>query len=198
MDIAELNPFADAEEKDDRSEKEKHDARVFDLKKSAAGGLVAAILALGTKLAIGGIGPWEAQRLLENTLPTTRFLCSGVMTASATILALLLTMISMTASADAKLDKNHFIRVKMLARVTTVSFIVAAVFLTLLVMPLGGDGSNVPVAWYQVIYYAMVLINAILGGLTVTIVLMLYSTISDVVDVIGLGKDDHPMAAQQE
>lgn len=68
--------------------------RFIGAKWALAGGAFTALFAVGVMSLVGRVGDYQARRLLEATIPTIRFLSSSVMTASATVLALMLTMLA--------------------------------------------------------------------------------------------------------
>lgn len=155
-----------------------------DVTQAVIGGVLAAAVAFGGGHAVGRISGFEAVRLLEASLPTARFLASGMMTAGATILALMLTLLSLSYATDFRMHPQHYERVKMIARVDTSGFILSTVFLLLLIIPLE-ETKNISPAWYDTIYYAVLGAAAALGGLLITVVLMLYHTVRDVIETIA-------------
>lgn len=52
-----------------------------------AGGVIAAVALFGTVIGVGGIGDFEALRLIEAVLPTSRFLTSTAIASGVTVLA---------------------------------------------------------------------------------------------------------------
>lgn len=160
------------------------------------GGVLATLVAFGGGHAVGSISGFEAVRLLEASLPTARFLASGVMAVAATILALMLTLLSLSYGTDFRLRTVHYRRIKMIALVDTVGFVVSTVFLLLLIIPLE-QTENIDVGWYGEIYYAVLGISAVMGGLLITVVLMLYHTVRDVIDTIA-GDDSGPLVADDD
>jgi hypothetical protein len=122
-------------------------------------------------------------------LTTTRFLCSGVMTASATTLALMLTLLSLSANASSKLKRDHYERVRQIALLDAVAFIAATFVLLCLNIPVE-QADNVDASWYDVLYYAFLGASAVLGGLLVVIVLMLYNTVKYMILVVGPADTD--------
>lgn len=155
-----------------------------DQTQAVIGGVLAAAVAFGGVYVLGSISGLRAIRLLEASLPTTRFLASAMMTASATILALMLTLLSLSYGTDFRMRDVHYRRVKLIARVDTVGFVLSTVFLLLLIIPME-ETQNVPTGWYDSIYYGVLVSAAALGGLVITIVLMLYHTVRDVIDTIA-------------
>ena len=136
--------------------------------------------------ATGRASGFEAQALLMGMLPTTRFLCSGVMTASATTLALMLTLLSVSANAGSTLKKTHYERVQHIALLSAIAFSLATAVLLLLNIPVE-HADNVTTGWYKVLYYGFLSASAVVGGLLVVIVLMLYNTVRYMAAVIGPG-----------
>lgn len=155
------------------------------------GGLAFLIIISGTML-FGGIGGFEAKSLLESMLPTARFFYSSVITASATILALMLTLLSLSFNTQSELNEVHYERIKQIALILTITFVTATTLLLFLIVPLR-ESDQVPSMLYRVYYYAVLAGSAIQGGLLVTIVLMLYSTVRDMILIFGLGKEEHPL-----
>lgn len=165
-----------------------------DTRKPAVAGAAAALVGLGALLAIGQIGDSEGRVLIEGTLPTTRFLLSSLITASATILALMLTVMSFTRSSDRRLSDNFFAYIRSIAFYDTLAFVGAVLFLLILSVPLE-HGQNVPPTAYDLLYYAMIVASCLLAGTVVTIVVSLYQAVDEMIVAIGIGKDDHPLIA---
>lgn len=152
------------------------------LSTAVIGGIVVAFVLAGMALTIGFVSAYEAGVLLDSIIPTARFLGSSVLTASATTLALMLTLLGLSANIDKHLADAHYARVKLIALIDTIAFIGATVLLVMLVIPFS-EATEVEGTLYLVIYYAIVGGAAILGGVMVTVVLMIYQTI---VDMVGL------------
>lgn len=154
-----------------------------DLRRALAGGVIAAIIAFLSSYMSGQVTGMRGLAMLETMLPTTRFLCSAVMTASATILALMLTILSLSLGGQYELQSVHYQRVRQIAWLDSIAFICATVFLLFLNVPVGG-GENVPTSWFSGIYYAVLILSSLLGGLLIAVVLMLYNTLTKLIEVI--------------
>lgn len=154
-----------------------------DTKRAGVGGSVAALVALIGMILVNVSSGSEARLLLQGMLPSIRFLCSAVMTATATVLALMLTLLSFSNTQSGKLKSMHYDRVRQIAQMDSVTFAAALVLLLLLSVPLA-ESSEVPANWYTIVYYVAVLYTAALGGALITIVLMLYNAITDLIRVI--------------
>lgn len=156
-----------------------------DLKRALAGGAAGMLVAFGTAFAVGQVSSAEAVNLLRGSLPTARFLASAIMTASATILALMLTLISVSHNAESKVKDYHYHRIKQIALLDVIAFVVATIFLLLLIVPLE-NSDNIPSGLFDVIYYVMIVVSSVLGGLLIAVMLVLYSTVRDFIDTVGL------------
>lgn len=154
-----------------------------DTKRAAVGGGVAALVALTGMLAVNISSGSEARFLLEGMLPSIRFFCSAVMTSTATILALMLTLLSFSNNQSGKLKSVHYDRVRQISQVDSATFAGALILLLMVSVPLA-ESSEVPTVWYSIIYYIAVFYTAGLGGALITIVLMLYNAITDLISII--------------
>lgn len=189
--------MAEQETEGKRSSGQRRNLPLPDFKREFVGGALAALVLVVGALSVGHISGAEAKVLLESMLPTARFLYSGVITASATILALMLTLLSLSVNTQSELDPRHYQRVQKIALIDTVAFVTGMTLLVFLVVPLD-ESKNVANYWYQVFYYVTIGGSALLSGLLVTVVLMLYTTVRDMIEILGFGKDDHPLVADSD
>ncbi len=167
-----------------------------DLKRAAVGGVIAAIVALVGALATGKISGAEGQALVQAMLPTTRAFTTTAMIASATIIALMVTLLSLSANANSTLKPVYYRRIQHIATIDVGVFISATLFLLLLNLPLE-RADKVPMSYYDVMYYANVAVSAALGGAIIAIVLMLYHTVRDMIRIVG-PSDEHPLIMSEE
>ena len=160
----------------------------FDLKKShfsvlrsaLVGGLLsAAVIFVGTQL-LGNISDSEAVANLQEIRPTLRFTASGTMTATATILALMLTLLSFSENADKKLRGYHYDRIWWIARFCAGIFIMALVLLMVLNVPINNAEESFG-GRYNMVYYILLVYAALIGGFMITIILLLYQATRDII-----------------
>lgn len=163
-----------------------------DLRKAILGGVIAALVSAVGSWAVGNVHGSEGLVLLEAMLPTTRFLCSSVMTASATVLALMLTLLSLSTGSSNRFDASHYQRVRQIALIDAIAFVAATVFLLVLNIPLE-ESDNIATAWYSTAYYVVLGASSLLGGLLVAAILMLYDAVRDMIQVVGIKGQDHPL-----
>lgn len=174
-------PEEELERQDRRSGLEFVDVNV-----AVIGGAVAAVVGFGGLYALGSVGGVEARRLLESTLPTLRFLCSTVGTAAATILALMLTLLSLSHSTQSRLKRVHYLRIKQISWMASLALIASVGVLMLLVIPLG-EADRFPTDWFNIVYYILLGLSALLGGLTVALVMMLLNAVQALIAVVAPG-----------
>ncbi|NNF59422.1 MAG: hypothetical protein HKN04_14395 [Rhodothermaceae bacterium] len=159
-----------------------------DTKNAIIGGVVTALVIGAILLLVGVAGGWKAKVLLESTMPTTRFLCSAVMTVSATTLALMLTLLGLSNNIDGDLKAAHFERIRQIALIDVIAFIGATVLLLAHTIPFGED-LGVAQHVYVIAYYSIMSGAALLGGTLVAMILMLYDAVRDLVQVFCSDKE---------
>ena len=165
------------------------------LARALAGGAVAATIMAALLLVVGQVSAWQAEVLLSATLPTTRFLCSAVMTVSATILALMLTVIGISRGTERPIQASFYRRIQQVALLDVITFVASTILLLGLVVPFGEE-LEMPQGWYVTIYYVVTLGSTLIGGLLVAVVLMLYGAVHDVVMLFW--SDESPVLDRDE
>lgn len=167
-----------------------------DLRKAILGGLVAAVVSIAGSTMVGQVSGGEGRLLVEAMLPSTRFLCIAVMTASATILALMLTALGLSRNAPTPLRSSHYKRVEQIALFDSATFVLATLLLLILTIPIG-ESTTLPGEWYTIAYYVVLVLSSLLGGMLISVILMIYGTIRDLVEAIGLEKEDSPLLVSE-
>lgn len=156
----------------------------FGEKKALFGGFLSAAIALGGQWLVGQIySGYEAQQLLEGMAQSAHYLASSIVTASATIIALMLTMISLSKQSDNQFDSIFFKRIERIGTLSAIALAAGILLLLFLSIPLQ-KSDQVPSSWFTVIYYFLTGFIAGLAGLVVSIVMMLLNAISSLIDVV--------------
>lgn len=168
-----------------------------DLRRALIGGVLAGMATLAGGYAVGRASGYEALALLESTLPVTRTVASTVMLASSTILALMLTLLSVSASTQISLKDTHYKRVRQVSFIDVIALILSTLVLLLLNVPLQ-ESENLPASWFNTVYYLSLGSSSVLGGFLITIILMIYNTVRDIIEVVGLSSPDHPLVEEEE
>lgn len=148
------------------------------------------MIALSAQWLVGQIySGWEARRLLEAVISSALFFGSSIVTGAATILALMLTMLGLTKSWDDDFDALFFKRIERIGLVATISLILGVLLLLFLSIPIQ-ESDDVPSSWFTTIYYILISYIAVLSGLIVGVVLMLFNAITSLIDVVRPSMDE--------
>lgn len=153
-------------------------------KRAVIGGLLAAVIALFGQWLLGQVySGYEARRFLEAMSSSARYLGNSIVTASATILALMLTLISLVDQADRTFERSFFKRVERIGFLAAIELIGGILLLLFLSIPFS-ESDEVPGVWFTALYYFLIVFLALLSGLLVAIVLMLLNTITSTIEAI--------------
>ena len=147
------------------------------------GGVVTAAIAIGAQLMVGLVyADAQAQAFLNTLIPATRSLASSIVTASATILALMLTIIGITSGDSKRLEPRFYQQVRNIARFDTIALAGSLLLLLLFNFPIE-EQQALPATWLDVLYYALLVLVAGITGLFVGTILMLYEAVVDLIIV---------------
>jgi len=167
-----------------------------DYKMPLYGGLLTAVFSGLAVYILGNVSGFEALQLIETSIPRISTLFNTIILASATILALILTLLGISSGSESKLKKYHYKQVLSLARFDSFLFIVTLIFFQLLNLPIT-EAEKIPTTWYNTIYWVILFISSLLSGIMVAVILMLYNTIHNIIIIVGLG-EEHPLIDDEE
>lgn len=166
-------------------------------KRAIIGGVISlAFIGLGTFM-LGNLSGYEAKELIKSSLTGLNTLCNTIVLASATILALMLTLLGVSSGTNSKLKNDHYLHIMQIAKLDTAIFIASLLFFLMFNLPVT-ESENIPSNWFNVIYYVTIAVSAILSSALIVVVLMLYNTIINIIKIIGLGITDHPLIKKKE
>ncbi|QLE02849.1 hypothetical protein HX109_15215 [Galbibacter sp. BG1] len=166
-------------------------------KKAIYGGIITfALTGVGVFL-LGNVSGYEAKHLIKSSLQGVIMLCNTIVLASATILALILTLLGISSGVESKLKDQHYKQVIQIAKFDTVLFISALILFEFFNLPIT-ETDNVPPNWYRYIYWTSLFFSSLLSGYMVSVVLMLYTTVTDIISIVGLGRDHHLVNDEME
>ena len=166
-------------------------------KRAIGGGLFSLFFIFLGSWLLGTLSGYEAKILIKNSLSGLNVLCNTIVLASATILALLLTLLGLSSTSNSKLKKSHYKHVMQIARVDTVVFIMSLLSFLIFNLPIT-ESENVPANWFTIIYYVSLGISAVLSASLIVVVLMLYNTVINIIKIVGLGQKDHPLTIEED
>ena len=181
---APIEPSSDGEE--DRRD---------DRRWAAAGGVIAALVGFGALALVGTASSIEARRLLDSILPTIRFAASSYVAGGATILALMLTLITFSITNELEFRISHYERIRDIAALTTIVIVCSVALLMFLSFPLGQ--ADVNRSYYIWLYYAILLGSAITGGMFIAVVLMLFYAVRGLIGV-GIDEEASPLTVSTD
>ncbi|MUH35571.1 hypothetical protein D9O36_06950 [Zobellia amurskyensis] len=166
-------------------------------KRAMIGGILSVLVIIMGTILLGRLSGYEAKELIKNSVGGLNTLCNTIALASATILALLLTLLSLTSNAKSKLKEEHYRHVLQIAKLDTFVFIASVITFLLFNLPIT-ESDNVPENWYNILYYASLAVSSILSSALIVVVLMLYNTVVSIIKIVGLGVTDHPLIYEEE
>ena len=151
--------------------------------------LMLALFGGGARMAIGGIYTGiEAIQLLESLARAGLYLASAIATGSATIMALMLTLIGMMRRMDQSFDDQAYRNIELIARLATINLLIALVLLLAFVFPVG-EFEQLPARWFDTLYdvlFATCVMNICLAG---AMVVLIYTTTRLVIAKITPGDE---------
>lgn len=166
-------------------------------KRAILGGIISMlVIGLGTFL-LGELSGYEAKVLIKNSLAGINTLCNTIVLASATILALLLTALGLSSGSKSRLKEDHYQHILQIAKFDTIVFIGSLISFLLFNLPIT-ESENVPPNWFSMVYYISLAITSIMSAALIVVVIMLYNTIVNIIKIVGLGEEDHPLMKKDE
>ena len=159
-------------------------------KRSIYGGVATFLfMGLGAFL-LGNLSGYEAKVLIDTSLSGISMLCNTSVLGSATILALLLTLLGISSGVESKIKKVHYYQVLNIAKLDTLLFIGALLLFQFFNIPIT-ESENLPTSWFAYIYWATLFFSSLLSGFMVTVILMLFTTFRNIINIMGFKKKDY-------
>lgn len=147
------------------------------------------LLGFGARYAIGDIySTAEARDLLEALSRAGLYLGSAIATASATVLALMLTMIGLLRRIDEDFDHEAYRNVNVVAKLATASLLISILVLLAFTLPVG-EFEELPNRWYSILYNVLYAGSVLMVALMAATIMMIYRTLSLVLAKITPGDE---------
>lgn len=147
---------------------------------AAVGGGLVFLLAMLSAYLIGNVySDTQARSLIEAMAPSARTLCFAVITASATIIPLMLAMLSFSRQIDDEFDRQFFSQLKLIVLTSSAALVLAVLVLLMLTIPL--IESDTLRSWFTLAYYVLIFFVSTVAGLIVSVVIMLYHTLTGII-----------------
>lgn len=144
---------------------------------------------------VGNVSGYEAKNLLEVSLSGLNMLCNTIVLASATILALLLTLLSVSIGSTNSLKKRHYFQVLHIAKFDVILFISALILFQFFNIPIM-ESNEVPTSWYVSIYWITLGASSLISGMMITVILLLYNAVTNIIAIVGLGEDHELLSTE--
>jgi len=155
---------------------------------SITGGVITTCFTGAGALLIGNLSGYEAKQLLGSSLSGFNMLCNTIILACSTILALLLTLISVSASMDSEFHRGHYRGLLSIARLDAILLILTLIMFQFFKLPII-ESEQVPNQWFVAIYWGVILSSSLVSGMMVSVIVMLYQTVSNLIGFVGFGDD---------
>jgi MFS family permease len=155
--------------------------------------VVAAVLAAGAVAiliaAFGSVSPFERPVVLESLTDSVHWICEAIIGACGTIAALMLATVSLLERLETRRMQPRILfhlRLTTVSSIVAIAFAVAAMLLT--TFPIAGGVDVHPPPWQiDAVYFAMLILTALMIGAFAVVLTSLYATIADVLG--GLPQD---------
>jgi hypothetical protein len=149
-------------------------------KRPIIGGIVFAVVMGLCTFTFGEISGFKARELLVHSMSGILTLCYVMILGSIYILVIILYLLSVKIPIDSVLRHHHFHLLATIAKVDTILIITAIITLLLLNIPIT-QTDIIPDSWYSTIYYLILAIASILGGGFISVIIMIYETITMII-----------------
>ena len=148
------------------------------------------LMGLLARYAIGTVySTGEAIDLMSSLADSGLYLGSASATASATIIALMLTLTGMIRRMDADFDHQVWISIDRVSQLSILSLIASLTLLLMLVFPIG-EFEKLPPRWFVILYDLLFALTVLVIALLAATAVMLYTTLRTVIIAITPNVDD--------
>ena len=156
--------------------------RGLSLTKITVIGVGATLFTLGSLWLTGSTTDAKALHLIGSVMPSVRFFASSAITAAATILALMVAVLSFSQNFSAQLEEAHYQRLKQLGLTVVIVFFAGLLLLSFVTFPLEESGEQL-IDWFNVIYYGLIGYMSLLTGAMAAAIWMLYELLLDMIAI---------------
>lgn len=149
------------------------------------------MLAVGfsARNAIGSVySAAEAIVLLDALSRAGLYLASAIATGSATIMALMLTLIGMIRRMNEDFDSQAYRNIELIARLATANLLISLLLLMAFVFPVG-EFEDLPNKWFDTLYDALFAACVVDISLAAAMVVLIFTTTRRVISKITPGDE---------
>ena len=161
-------------------------------------GLASGVIALVAYFAVGQIySSAEAQHVVEAMNPSARILSSAIMSSSATILALMLTILSLTSNTDREFDRDFYYSIKHISVQAAISIATAMLLIMIISVPIT-ENNEIPSVVFYVLYAIELGIMATLTGIMISIIYQLYEATVHLIEIFMPDMEDNEESDEEQ
>ncbi len=158
-------------------------------KAAAIAGVVVGGVVVGSQFLIGTLysGAQARQLVLAMASPVGT-LATAILSGSAGILALMLTMLSLSRNLNQDLSGAFYIRIQRIALIAIVDMVAAITLMLMLSTPIQEASRQAEQAGelqVKLTYYFLVSLTALVSGLFVAVIVMLYNAVQAVIQAVA-------------
>jgi hypothetical protein len=124
-----------------------------------------------------------AQTVIEAMSPPMQMLAFATITATVTVLVLTLTMLSVIKELERSFSQRFYKLIERIGFLAASGLILGVFLLALLSIPFQDAHTDIANQASIVVYYLLVFINAIISGLLVALVLMLFDSVKSIIRI---------------
>lgn len=119
-------------------------------RRAILGGLISlSIIGLGPFI-LGILSGYEAKELIKSSIEGLNTLCNTIVLASATILALMLTLLWVSSETSTTLKDDHYTHILQISKLDTIILVSSLLFFLLFNLPVT-ESDNIPDNWLYII-----------------------------------------------
>lgn len=144
------------------------------------GGIIFALIMWFCTFTFGEVSGFQARELLATSMSGIHTLCYVIILGSIYILVMTLYLLRLNLPKISEIRHKHYFLLLTIARIDTILIVLAIIILLLLNIPFT-ETKVIPNSWYLYIYYSILIIASVLGGGFITVITMIYQTISNII-----------------
>lgn len=167
-----------------------HKIPLMNTKGGRIAGLASGVIALIAYFAVGQIySSAEAKHVVEAMNPSARILSSAIMSSSATILALMLTILSLTSNTEREFDRDFYYSIKHISIQAAVAIATSMLLLMIISVPIT-ENNEIPSTVFYILYAMELGIMATLTGIMISIIYQLYEATTHLIEIFMPDMED--------
>lgn len=156
---------------------------------AVAAGLFSVAVAVGVRFGVGtAYNAYEARKLMHSLVDGSLYLVSTTGTASATIVALMLTLLGLATSVDHTFSRALYGQIRWISILAGTTLAGSVVTLLLMSIPLE-DSDEFPHELIPAVYYTVSGLVAALSGLLIAVVVMLVTAVLGLIRTLAPDAD---------